>query len=65
MSQLENKVTQLNSYDSYWEAANRNREYLKQGIPLLIPFSFPSLAKKLPGLVPSDQVIITGSSGLG
>lgn len=51
--------------DFYGTIAERQKQLVK-GIPTLIPFrSFPRLSQHVPGIVPSETVIITASTGIG
>lgn len=53
-------------FDEYSKEIDERQVKLNQGVPTMIPFkSFPRLSKKVPGIIPGDSVLITGTTGTG
>lgn len=54
------------SNSAFWAVTKRNKELLESGFPTIIPFTtFPRLAKFIPGVVPSDYVLVTANTSVG
>lgn len=56
----------MSYFSEYYEALQARQRRLKEGIPTIIPVSFPRLSKHIPGFIPGEStVILTGSTGSG
>lgn len=53
-------------FDDYKKAIDTRQDQLQKGVPTLVPFkSFPRLSSKVPGFIPGDSILITGTTGTG
>lgn len=53
-------------FEEYSKEIDERQVRLNKGVPTMIPFkSFPRLSKKVPGIIPGDSVLITGTTGTG
>ncbi len=55
----------MSKFDVYYESLQARQRRLKEGIPTIIPITFPSLSKFIPGIIPDDVVICTAGTAAG
>jgi hypothetical protein len=55
----------MSKFDVYYESLQARQRRLKEGIPTIIPITFPSLSKFIPGIIRGDVINLTAGSGIG